>query len=921
MTRRVRFTPFLCAGVFLATEASVLRAAEVPFAARPPIATSADGARAVTAADVDGDGDLDVLSASSVDNRLAWYANTAGDGSAWTAHTIAVSASAQALATADVDHDGDLDLFSTGPADGALLWHENTAGDGSAWSTQLVASGLSSPRALAAADVDRDGRTDVLVVGGTAASGSVAWYENAAGNGSVWTAHAVSTALAGGWAAGVGDLDGDGDPDLLSASRDDDTLAWYENVGGAGASFARRVISATADGASAVDVADVDRDGDLDVLAVSTFDGTLAWHSNDAGNGSLWSAHAIATGLGAPLALHAADLDGDGDVDALSASQAADSVVWADNLGSGSSWTLRSVAVGPDNPLSVSAADVDGDGDLDVLAASFLDDAVAWRRNETLHRNACFRAPALIAVPPPGETAVVTGLVADIDRDGAQDVAWGSRGMLAWERNVSGQGDVWSRTTVASGLGGHKALRTGDVDRDGDLDLVGLAGDYPVPPRVDWYAQPAAGAWPVGNIVSNAFGAGSEDVSLADIDGDGDLDVFASRPYASNSGWQENAGNGSGWATHVMGGAPTSAVALADVDGDGDLDAYVVWYDATTDRRVAWRSNLDGLGTLSAPNLISLALGNTHLHPADLDGDGTPDVVAHGGVWLNPNGGSGFAQVALPGVRPSGAAIADFDRDGDLDLAKQNAGAADWAENLLGHAQSWGVLPLPSSDPLTAVFAGDIDGDGDADLGLGTSTRLEWRRNDGGQAALAAANLVPPSPANGELVPLLRLDLRHLGRTGDSDLELVSLGLLFEEGPGDPLTTAEANLLIEGLRVYRDANGNGVFEPGVDALVSTLGTLALVAGVQTLSFTDADPQVQVPAGASRTFFAVAELTADASTQVPAQFRVTHLATGAAASRVEDGAYDLALSLACPVDVASATVGPITPVELQRFSIE
>ena len=64
---------------------------------------------------------------------------------------------------------------------------------------------------------------------------------------------------------------------------------------------------------------------------------------------------------------------------------------------------------------------------------------------------------------------------------------------------------------------------------------------------------------------------------------------------------------------------------------------------------------------------------------------------------------------------------------------------------------------------------------------------------------------------------MLRLTVTHGGRAGDSDLELARLGLRFQENePTDPLSTAEANALVEELRVYRDANGNGTFDPGSD---------------------------------------------------------------------------------------------------------
>ncbi len=913
MTRRVRFTPFLCAGVFVAgglALAGRARAVEVPFGAPPAPSTTATGARDVLAGDVDGDGDLDVLSAASGDPRVAWHENMIGNGTAWTTRTIAAGGGPWSLAVADIDRDNDLDVVSTGPTSGALAWHENTAGNGSAWTTHTIATGLAGPRAVAVADIDRDGRTDVVLV----TAGSLSWYRNAAGNGSLWTPQAIAGALAGGWAVDTADVDGDGDLDVLVATRDDDTLAWHENVGGAGTSWTRRVISATADGAAGVRAADVDRDGDLDALAVSTFDGRLAWHENSSGNGSAWSAHDIAT-LGAPLALDAADVDGDGDVDALSASQSTDSLVWAENLGGGAAWTTRGVASGPDNPLATRAADVDGDGDLDVLAASFLDGRIGWHRNQTLHRNACFRQSIPIAAP--GLEPVVA-LSADVDGDGGIDVAWSSNNRLAWERNAALDGSAWSTQVIAAGPE-QADLRAGDLDRDGDLDLVTM-GDGSAP-KLRWYAQLTAGGWSPQDISGYVF-ATTSSVSVADIDGDGDLDALPTAAYVINAGWQENLGNASAWNTRVLSGIPPSQAALADIDGDGDLDAYVEWYDATTMRRVAWRRNTDGLGLFGAPTTIYSIYGSTRLFTADLDGDGDGDLVTRLGVRLPVSDGTAFGFASLPGVDAARVAAADFDRDGDLDLlAASVAGDANWCENRDGDALNWNVRGLPSPQRTRAVFAGDFDRDGDADVGLASRELVEWRRNEGGQAELAAVSIVPPAPGNGQLVPLLRLDARHLGRAGDSEAELGALGLLFEESAGDPLTSAEANALIESLRVYRDANGNGVFDPGSDTQVVSLDALALSGGVQTLPFADGDPNARVPFGAPAVFFLVAELTADASTQSPAQFRVTHLATGAAASRLEDRAADLPLTLACPVNVTSAVVGPITPVELLRFSVE
>ena len=74
----------------------------------------------------------------------------------------------------------------------------------------------------------------------------------------------------------IADLDGDGHTDLISASADDHTIAWYQNNGEQ--AFARRVITENASGATAVSVSDVDGDGDLDIVSASILDDTIAWY-------------------------------------------------------------------------------------------------------------------------------------------------------------------------------------------------------------------------------------------------------------------------------------------------------------------------------------------------------------------------------------------------------------------------------------------------------------------------------------------------------------------------------------------------------------------------------------------------------------------------------------------------------------------
>ena len=82
-----------------------------------------------------------------------------------------------------------------------------------------------------------------------------------------FTEYSISTSADGGYSVYAADVDGDGDMDVLSASYADDKIAWYENDGSEG--FTEHAISTSADGAISVFAADVDGDGDMDVLSAS----------------------------------------------------------------------------------------------------------------------------------------------------------------------------------------------------------------------------------------------------------------------------------------------------------------------------------------------------------------------------------------------------------------------------------------------------------------------------------------------------------------------------------------------------------------------------------------------------------------------------------------------------------------------------
>lgn len=572
--------------------------------------------------DFDHDGKLDVA-ARHRDRIYLYFQNTPED---WV-QRILYTREREGMDVGDIDHDGDMDIVLNGfwlenPSDPYNdTWSEYSIDD--LWFNQDEGDWRDNAAKVYLSDINQDGRLDVVFSHSEKEGYPVAWYEttNPKAGDSAWTKHVIGY-VDNCHTLQVADMDKDGDLDVVAGRlRDDPFLPLYifYNEGGGNTWEQVQIFEG---GSYSGKVGDIDNDGDLDFISSRTwvnspiyilrnldnklpigpwerhvidtekpwrsvlimsgdinFDGlpdiiTGAWWYKNPGDPSgIWTRNNI----GSPLKNMAAvfDFDFDGDLDILGTegqgSNSNDSFVWASNNGEGSFRILDNIQ--------------DGDGDflqgVAVVRSKIerhLEVALSWHQSG--------KGVQVLRVPADPLNGTWTWQkihnssqdeqlsTGDIDRDGDIDLLQGTR----WLRNDDG---TWTQFTLNDAGGSPDRNRLADINGDGRLDAVIGFEAISTPGKLAWYQQPPLSSnetWTEHVISKKIIGPMSLDV--ADIDSDGDLDVVVGEHNLDNPSnaklfVYENAdGIGSNWYKHVVyiGDEHHDGTQLVDIDNDGDLD-------------------------------------------------------------------------------------------------------------------------------------------------------------------------------------------------------------------------------------------------------------------------------------------------------------------------------------------------------------
>lgn len=374
--KSARLTPVLLLAAALFAAAGRAADVRVPEFRRHPI-TTGTVLNGLAVADFDGDKRLDVAAAGP--DLIAWYSRAPG-AETWTPHPIRAkspetpSVDSIALLPYDLDRDGDPDLLASTPGNGNLAWYENPGAADKAWTWRLI-DRLPRIHSQALEDLDGDGKPELIAN----TEGMLVWY-----------ALPPDLRRAGGWERRVLTRDGvTGTPHYLTAADplgtgkrvicagapDGAYLAWWER-GPAGGEWTKHTVRAPLNGASHLRVADIDRDGKVDLFYSLGHTAGSAWLA-----GPDWTRETpIDAGtLKEPHALDLADLNGDGYPDVAAAARNTGGLaVW---LNDRTGHFTRHAVAAEQKGMDLRIHDLDGDGDADLIVAGATGKDLIWYEN------------------------------------------------------------------------------------------------------------------------------------------------------------------------------------------------------------------------------------------------------------------------------------------------------------------------------------------------------------------------------------------------------------------------------------------------------------------------------------------------------------------------------------------------------------
>ncbi|MBW7883635.1 MAG: VCBS repeat-containing protein, partial [Caldilineaceae bacterium] len=591
--------------------------------------------------DLDGNSSLDLLIGTDGQQRI-WWNNGSG---AFSAGPSLNHPFANDMALGDLDNDNDLDIVMAGEGSlrpNQVFWNNWNSGGVFTAGPTLPVDGVNNGVGLA--HLDDDAFLDIYFATSQA---NVVWWNK---GDKTFTAGAGLGSENDSDVA-LGDLDDDNDIDAFVTRRLTTGLGNGLWLNGGNRTFTPGSDNLGNYNSFRVALADLDNDSDLDALVANSGPNKVWLNTTRSGpveekvrpftqdDQVLEDFPTFGVALG--------DLDGDGDLDALTTGQRG-TFTWLNGAGQDQQGRF-SAGQELDDYYGLSAAlgDLDGDGDLDAVV-SYLDITVrVWLNGAPGGPAGTFQlAQTLAGAPPIVDEVILADIDGDLDLDVVLASAFGSE---VWLNGAAGDPAGRFRS---SGKEYSSATRidVGDVDLDGDLDIL-FTGWAESVLWLNGNNGDPAGVFRKGQVFHDLTGALPTDGALGDLDGDGDLDAFFAfksppdSPHGNEIWFNGAGGNPTGTfsnSNQSLRNHGSGAVVLGDLNGDGDLDAWIATNDLSNRSQtdLIWLNRGNGTGQI--PELCLGSTPSLYVALGDLDGDDDLDAFAGSffddSIWLNNEG-------------------------------------------------------------------------------------------------------------------------------------------------------------------------------------------------------------------------------------------------------------------------------------------